>query len=460
MSFRLPRGMRDIEDKEYIKIEKIRSAFNETCKLFGFKMFMPSPIEMLETLEVKSGSGIKDEIYHFKDKKERNLGLRFDLTVGTTRHIAGKKDLRRPFRVGTFGDMFRYDEPQKGRYRWFHQWNAEIYHTSGESEEWVIELLNFTTSLLNKIGINNFKIKLGNIEIAEEFVSRLLYEQNVDSFRSSENKVQQVTATLRLLDKIGKKSEKQIIDEAIEIGLKKEKAEILIRFGNIKSNDIEKIKQEVKIIFKESGIMVDEKNKEQNMESFLENFISSRLGKGKFNLTKDMENLEYDLGLVRGMDYYDGFVFEIVDLNNKDIGSIAGGGEYSRLLESFSGPPNLSAIGIAGGVERMMESISKHDEKEKLVIVIDDEEIEGEHTNDNAQALIKKLRNNNVPTTFLVANDFRKHIKFAEANNATIVIIAGKKELVDGKYRVKDLKTGKEELVKKESLINFIKELI
>ena len=155
--------MRDIEDKEYIRIEKIRSAFNETCKLFGFKMFMPSPIEMLETLEVKSGSGIKDEIYHFKDKKERNLGLRFDLTVGTTRHIAGKKDLRRPFRVGTFGDMFRYDEPQKGRYRWFHQWNAEIYHTSGESEEWVIELLNFTTSLLNKIGINNFidKVKIG-----------------------------------------------------------------------------------------------------------------------------------------------------------------------------------------------------------------------------------------------------------------------------------------------------------
>ena len=173
-----------------------------------------------------------------------------------------------------------------------------------------------------------------------------------------------------------------------------------------------------------------------------------------------MENLEYDLGLVRGMDYYDGFVFEIVDLNNKDIGSIAGGGEYSRLLESFSGPPNLSAIGIAGGVERMMESISKHDEKEKLVVVIDDEEIEGEHTNDNAQALIKKLRNNNVPTTFLVANDFRKHIKFAEANNATIVIIAGKNELADGKYRVKDMKTGKEELVKKESVINFIKELI
>ena len=235
---------------------------------------------------------------------------------------------------------------------------------------------------------------------------------------------------------------------------------MLIRFGNIKSNDIEKIKQEVKIIFRESGIMTAETNKGQNMESFLENFISSRLGKGKFELTKDMENLEYDLGLVRGMDYYDGFVFEIVDLNNKDIGSIAGGGEYSRLLKSFSGPPNLSAIGIAGGVERMMESISKHDEKENLVIVIDDEEIEGEHTNDNARELIKKLRNNNVPTTFLVANDFRKHIKFAEANNATIVIIAGKKELVDGKYRVKDMKTGKEELVKKESVINFIKELI
>ena len=125
--------MRDIEEDEYAKIEKVRIAFNDTCKIFGFKRFMPSPIEMLATLEAKSGPGIKEEIYHFKDKKQRDLGLRFDLTVGVTRYITGKKDLRRPFRVGTFGDMFRYDEPQKGRYRWFHQWNAEIYSTSNDN---------------------------------------------------------------------------------------------------------------------------------------------------------------------------------------------------------------------------------------------------------------------------------------------------------------------------------------
>ena len=83
-----------------------------------------------------------------------------------------------------------------------------------------------------------------------------------------------------------------------------------------------------------------------------------------------IKNIEFDLGLVRGMDYYDGYVFEIVDLNNKEIGSIAGGGEYTRLIKSFSGPDNLSAIGIAGGIERTMESIDENQEKTNNLISI------------------------------------------------------------------------------------------
>nr|AIE92010.1 histidyl-tRNA synthetase (HARS, hisS) [uncultured marine thaumarchaeote AD1000_19_G07] len=203
MSFRLPRGMRDIEEEEYTRIEKVRSAFNDTCEIFGFKRLMPSPIEMLSTLEAKSGPGIKDEIYHFKDKKDRDLGLRFDLTVGITRHITGKKDLRRPHRVGTFGDMFRYDEPQKGRYRWFHQWNAEIYYTVQDNpRDHVFELFKFTISLFNKIGIDNFKIKVGHREIAESFVNLLIYEKLE---KPNEDNQQDVTTILRLLDKIEKK---------------------------------------------------------------------------------------------------------------------------------------------------------------------------------------------------------------------------------------------------------------
>ena len=169
-----------------------------------------------------------------------------------------------------------------------------------------------------------------------------------------------------------------------------------------------------------------------------------------------IKNIEFDLGLVRGMDYYDGYVFEVVDLNNKEIGSIAGGGEYTRLIKSFDGPDNLSAIGIAGGIERTMELIDENIESDNNLISVISLVKEG------SEDLISTLRKNNIPTTYRQLNqeDIKKGLKFAGANNVNIVIIIGENELADGKYRVKDMKTGKEELVKKESVVDFIKELI
>ncbi len=443
MSFRLPRGMRDIEEDEYAKIEKVRIAFNDTCKIFGFKRFMPSPIEMLATLEAKSGPGIKEEIYHFKDKKQRDLGLRFDLTVGVTRYITGKKDLRRPFRVGTFGDMFRYDEPQKGRYRWFHQWNAEIYSTSNDNpSDHVLELFRFTISLFDKIGIDNFKIRLGHREIAESFVNALLYGKLE---QPNNDKQQKVTTILRLLDKIEKKGDKQIVNEAINIGLEKSKAETLVKFGNIKSNNMEILTKKLFTVLQDINITDKDFNK---ISKVMQNYF------GLFELK--IKNIEFDLGLVRGMDYYDGYVFEVVDLNNKEIGSIAGGGEYTRLIKSFDGPDNLSAIGIAGGIERTMELIDENKESDNNLISVISLVKEG------SEDLISTLRKNNIPTTYRQLNqeDIKKGLKFAGANNVNIVIIIGENELMDGKYRIKDMKTGKEKLVEKESIVDVIKELI
>ncbi len=99
----------------------------ETLRLFGFNIMEPSSIENLGTLERKSGSSIVNEIYFFKDKAERELGLRFDLTVGISRFVSSRRDLEFPMKIGAFSGVWRYDEPQRGRYRWFYQWDAEIY---------------------------------------------------------------------------------------------------------------------------------------------------------------------------------------------------------------------------------------------------------------------------------------------------------------------------------------------
>ena len=124
MKLELPRGLRDIEPEEFKKVEWLREKFMETLDLFGFNKMELSPIENLSTLETKSGPSIVNEIYYFKDKAQRDLGLRFDLTVGISRYISSRRDLEFPIKIGSFSGVWRYDEPQHGRYRWFYQWDA------------------------------------------------------------------------------------------------------------------------------------------------------------------------------------------------------------------------------------------------------------------------------------------------------------------------------------------------
>ena len=123
----LPRGMKDFTASECADIEHVRHHFRRLSNLYGFSFMDPSPIELLSTLETKSGPGIRDEIYYFKDKKDRDVALRFDFTMGLTRYVTAQQSMRLPAKMSAFGGVFRYDEPQKGRYRYFHQWNLEVY---------------------------------------------------------------------------------------------------------------------------------------------------------------------------------------------------------------------------------------------------------------------------------------------------------------------------------------------
>ena len=126
-SFTLPRGMRDFDHGEMIKRRWIDNIISDVAETYGFQRVDPSPIELLETLVAKSGPDIKKEIYYFKDKAQRDLGLRFDLTVGMTRMVASRQDLPEPTKLYAISGMWRYDEPQFARYRYFHQWDMEIY---------------------------------------------------------------------------------------------------------------------------------------------------------------------------------------------------------------------------------------------------------------------------------------------------------------------------------------------
>ena len=102
----LPRGMKDFDGEEIFKIKYVRENFVQTANLFGYKFMNPSQIELLSTLETKSGPAIKNDIYYFKDKHDREVGLRFDFTMGLTRYVVSQKSLKLPAKLASFGGVF------------------------------------------------------------------------------------------------------------------------------------------------------------------------------------------------------------------------------------------------------------------------------------------------------------------------------------------------------------------
>ena len=197
--------MKDFESDELAKIEIIRQKFIDVSKLFDFSLMDPSPLESLSTLEAKSGPAIREEIYFFKDKGERDVALRFDFTVGLTRYVASQKSLKLPAKFGSFGGVFRYDEPQKGRYRFFHQWNVEIFgKPSLESES---EIIEFTSRLFDSLGIQNIQIQLNHRKIVESFI------KNNYPYFDPKQQEKIFGDSFRLVDKIAKKSRDDLLIE-------------------------------------------------------------------------------------------------------------------------------------------------------------------------------------------------------------------------------------------------------
>ncbi len=157
--------MKDIDPLEMAKRLWLHDKILYTTQKHGFQMVEPASIENLETLEAKSGPEIRNEIYYFADKAGRNLGLRFDLTVGMTRMVANRYDLPEPIKICALSGMWRYDEPQFARYRHFYQWDAEIFGTSEQEAD--AEIIALGMDVLENVGLRDYEIRISNRRFSE-----------------------------------------------------------------------------------------------------------------------------------------------------------------------------------------------------------------------------------------------------------------------------------------------------
>ena len=221
MDLTLPRGIRDIEPQEHLLYERIREAFYEVADLFNFKMMEPAPIEYLSTLSAKSGEEVAKQIYSFKDKRGRDVGLRFDLTVGLTRYVSSRRDLKPPVKLACYGGAWRYEEPQYGRYRWFHQWDVEIFGSA--STEADVEVIDVCDKILRRLELDNLLIQIGERSVVEEYIRKSLRV-------SSEEKLVEL---MRALDKVQRKTEEELIKEYEARGVGKDDVSKLLEFGKL-----------------------------------------------------------------------------------------------------------------------------------------------------------------------------------------------------------------------------------
>ena len=418
MNLELPRGMRDIESDEASKIEYIRQKFIETSNLFGFQFMESSPIELLSVIETKSGPSIKNEIYYFKDKGDRDVALRFDFTIGLTRYVVSQKSMKLPAKLSAFGGVWRYDEPQKGRYRFFHQWDVEIYGQPNLESD--AEIIEFTSKFFSNLQLRNIVIDICDRELIESYIHQV--------FKS--NSAELVGDILRAVDKIQKKKKQEIMKEYEEKGYSSSELEKILEFSQIKGTpeEIER-KLDVKQL--------------KNWDKLCKLFTSLK--------NRQVNNVKINFGIVRGLDYYSGIVFEAFD-SNSDLGALVGGGRYDTLTKAF-GRSDLGATGVAGGVERIASSL----EKQGVVVSTKTPQIWVAFVNDELQKIalniVSQLRQKGIRAeTDLGGKPLKKQMEMA--SNSQFTIIIAPKEYSSKSVVVRNMKDGTEKQIHLESLLS------
>lgn len=414
--------MRDLEPEEYQTIELIKQKFFATAELFGFNFMEPSPIELLSTVEAKSGPSIEKEIYGFKDKGGRDVALRFDLTVGLTRYVVSRRDLRLPTKLASFGSMWRYDEPQMGRYRWFHQWDVEIYDSFNIESD--AEIIEFTANYLRMLGLKDIMIDVCDRELLEDFIRSRLQVKEQDT----------LLEMLRAADKVSKKGGKAVIDEYSAKGFDTQKLQKLIELSKVRG-DVDEV-------------LADDRIKSLSKVDKLTNLLDSLKSRG-------VKNAKINMGIVRGLDYYSGIVFEAFD-KSSDVGALVGGGRYDTLTAAF-GRSDIGATGAAGGIERIASVLLKQGlaglklpSKSRVYVAYAHEDLK-----QRAVSLAAALRRNGIAAEFDIAGrSLKKQLEEASKKGYMFAAILAPEELSKNELIVRNMTKGSESKVRFDDFLN------
>jgi histidyl-tRNA synthetase len=431
--FSLPRGMKDIEAEEMAKRLWLYDRIREVVRRYGFQMVEPTTIENLKTLEAKSGPTIRNEVYWFKDKAGRSLGLRFDLTVGLARMVASRSDLPEPVKFACIGGNWRYDEPQFGRYRYFTQWDVEIFGSTSPLAD--AEAICVGADILTSVGLKDFIIRISNRRLVEAYLRGL----GIRSIRKLEQ-------CLRIMDKMRKESRQQLETEFKSTKISENAMEKIFSFISLSGMPDETLREL-------EGLNVNGPDTSNSLDQ-LKILADALKASGR------LACCQYDMSIVRGIGYYDGIVFEAYDKAGEDVGSIFGGGRYDKLCRVY-GKRDIPATGVAGGIERLMISLERGElfpktrrSAKAFVATVRDEAIP------LAIQIVQNLRDNGISAEMdLKGRPLGKQLQYADSVRIPYLVVIGPQELQSQVVKVKDMSTRTEVSVPIIDLVSKLQSL-
>lgn len=447
----IPKGTRDFGPVEMAKRNYIFDTIKEVYALYGFQQIETPAMETLQTLMGKYGeegdkllfkilnSGdymnkVSDEDLHSLNSlklaaKLCEKGLRYDLTVPFARYVVQhREELQLPFKRYQIQPVWRADRPQKGRYREFYQCDADVVGSDSLLNE--VELMQIVDTVFTKFGvrvcikINNRKILTGIAEVIGEA-----------------EKIVDITVAIDKLDKIGLE---KVNEELRNDGISEEAIEKLQPIISLSGSNEEKLE----VI---SQVLADSETGLKGVEET--RFILDTLKAVGLN-----NEIELDLTLARGLNYYTGAIFEVKALDTP-MGSITGGGRYDNLTGIF-GLPGLSGVGISFGADRIYDVLNALDlyPKEAVnstqVLFINFGETETAY----CLPIVGKLRQAGIRSEiFPDKAKMKKQMSYANAKNIPFVVLAGENEMAAGKVTLKNMESGEQTLVTAEELIANVK---
>ena len=398
----------------------VESRFVQLAESFGFREVSTPTFESLDLFTAKSGPGILRELYAFKDQGGRDLALRPEFTASILRfYVSSLRSLPKPLKLYTAGNAFRYEEPQKGRYREFYQLNAEIIGGAPLPSD--AEALALAIGTMRAIGLKQVKARIGNIGILRSFLPFPPADQGV------------------VLHSLDKRNFPMLDTELARLG-RKDLATPLRKLVEL-SGDASVLSEAGKVL---GGTAKEGLDYLRDIAGLLDDYGISR------------SDYAFDMGVVRGLDYYTGMVFELDSPNLGAEKQVGGGGAY-RLAEVFGGEP-VAQTGFALGLDRLVMAAEAEGTLEAprpldaYIVPV------GDTARKRAIQVLTSLRAAGLGADIdLVGRGPSKNLDYANAIGARFAVLLGERELKAGRATVREMATGAQREVALDDLVDTVR---